>query len=87
MPALSVTVIGVVIAVAGIIRGKPTAGMLLRGLLGAWLGFVAGAIPGVVLDVILADGVYVALLGHIVATVGAIVAVRQAFAAPAIEPE
>lgn len=77
MPALSVTVIGIVIAVVGIIRGKPATAMLLRGLVGAWLGFVPGVIPGVMLDVILTNGVYVALLGHIGALAGGAVAVAR----------
>jgi hypothetical protein len=83
MPALSVTGIGIAIAVMAIIRGKPATGALLRGLLGAWLGFVAGAVPGVLLDIVLTNGVYVALLGHVGAAAGAIVAITQSRAVAA----
>jgi hypothetical protein len=77
LPALSVTLIGIVTALFAIVRGGAAGQLLLRGLLGAWLGFVAGAIPGVLLDVILGDGVYVALIGHGAAVAGAVIAVRR----------
>lgn len=35
MPVVSVTAIGLVLALVGIARGKPAVGALLRGLLGA----------------------------------------------------
>lgn len=77
MPALSVTVIGIAIAVLAIMRGKGATGALLSGVLGAWLGFIVGAIPGLVLDVVLGDGRFLALLGHIGAVGGALVAVMR----------
>jgi hypothetical protein len=78
MPGLSVTAIGIAVAVVAIIRGMPATGALLRGLVGGWLGFLVGAVPGVLLDVLLADGVYVAVLGHLGAAGGAAVAVVRA---------
>jgi hypothetical protein len=78
MPTLSVTMIGIVIAITGIVRGKPAAGTLLRGIIGAWLGFVAGAVPGVALDVAVTNGVFVAVFGHIGAIVVGVMAVGRA---------
>lgn len=83
MPTLSVTGIGVLAALVAIGRGAPTPNALLRGLLGAWLGFLAGALPGVLIDVIVGDGIYVALLGHAGAAIGALVGLRRALRLPA----
>lgn len=78
MPGLSVTVIGLVIAAFGIVRHKPVLPALLRGLIGAWAGFAGLALIGLVVDVLLFDGVYVAILGHIGAAIGAAIAVGRA---------
>jgi hypothetical protein len=77
MPALSVTLIGLAIAAAGIITHRPVLPALLRGLVGAWLGFLLGGLIGLVLDVVLTDGVFVALLGHIGAAATAAVVVAR----------
>lgn len=77
MPALSVTLIGIAVAMVGMARRRPRPAMLRRGLVGAWLGFLVGAMPGVLLDVILADGVYLPLFGHVAALAGAAIAVRD----------
>lgn len=75
MPLLSVTAIGLVTAVLVIItRHAPPVRALLLGLGGAWAGFLAGALVGVVVDVIAGTGWAVALAGHVVAVVGAAVA-------------
>ncbi|MFC7406039.1 hypothetical protein [Georgenia alba] len=75
MPTLSVTAIGLVVAAVWMIRGRPATATLLKGLVGAWLGFLAGALVGVVFDVVLLDGIYVALFGHAFAVVGAVLVV------------
>lgn len=76
-PALSVTLIGFVvggIVAAGI--GHPTR-PLVTGILGSWLGFVAGAIVGVGIDAAIGSGVWVAIMGHLVAIPGAFAATRS----------
>ena len=75
MPALSVTAIAIVVGVVAISRKKPAAATLLRAFAGAWLGFVAGAVPGVIADVLAGSGAYVAVVGHIGAVLGAVAAV------------
>lgn len=75
MPALSVTAIGIVVAVVAMFGKKPPMATLLRAFVGAWLGFLVGAVPGVVADVISGSGIYVAVVGHIGAAAGALVAV------------
>lgn len=77
MPGLSVTLIGLAIAALGIIRHKAALPALLRGLIGAWVGFVGLALIGLVVDVILFDGSYVAILGHLGAATGAAIAVAR----------
>jgi membrane associated rhomboid family serine protease len=78
MPGLSVTLIGLVIAAIAIARGKPALPVLLRGLVGAWVGFVGLALIGLVVDVLFFSGMYVAILGHIGAAMGAAIAVARA---------
>lgn len=75
MPALSVTAIAIVVALVAISRKRPVGATLLRALAGAWLGFVAGAVPGVIADVLAGGGAYVAVVGHVGAVLGAVVAV------------
>ena len=71
-PLVSVTVIGLI---AGLIfvaqRKSQPARTLLLGLAGAWIGFMVGALIGVVIDVVALTGIYVAILGHFMAIVGA----------------
>lgn len=87
MPALSVTAIAIVVAVVAILRKRPTAATALRAFVGAWVGFVAGAVPGVIADILSGSGGYVAVLGHAGAAVGAVVAVtgRSVTRSPAKE--
>lgn len=47
------------------------------GVLGAWLGFLVGAIPGLLIDVVTNGGGYVALLGHAGALAGAYLGLRR----------
>lgn len=77
MPTVSVTVIGLTVGVVGLLlfnRGRAWRD-LLRGLVGAWLGFLGGALAGIIMDVMLGTGVFVALVGHGLAVLGALVAV------------
>jgi uncharacterized membrane protein YeaQ/YmgE (transglycosylase-associated protein family) len=50
---------------------------LLLGVVGAWLGFAVGALIGVAIDVIASTGIYVAIVGHLMAVVGAVVALKR----------
>lgn len=77
MPGVSVTAIGLAIAAIAIARGGPTLPALLRGLIGAWVGFAGLALIGLAIDVILFDGAYVAVLGHIGAAISAAIAVSR----------
>jgi hypothetical protein len=47
------------------------------GVVGAWIGFIAGALVGVIIDVILQTGTYVAIIGHVAAAAGALVALTR----------
>jgi hypothetical protein len=83
MPALSVTAIGIIVGVAAIVARKQPKTALVRTIVGAWLGFVAGAVPGIIADVMSGSGVYVAVLGHAGAAVGAVMAVARRTVTPA----
>ena len=72
MPLVSVTSIGLVAAAVALLLGRRTVlGAGLRGLLGAWGGFVLGAVAGVLVDVLAGNGVYLPIVGHFGAVVGA----------------
>ena len=72
MPLVSVTSIGLVAAAVALLLGRRTVlGAGVRGLLGAWGGFVFGAVAGVLVDVLTGNGVYLAIVGHSGAVVGA----------------
>jgi hypothetical protein len=77
MPGLSVTLIGLAIAVAGIVMHRPVPPTLLRGLIGAWAGFLTFGLVGLVLDVVLGNGTFVAFLGHLGAAVTAAIVVAR----------
>jgi outer membrane lipoprotein SlyB len=71
IPAISVTFIGLVVGVLasprwGLVRG------LIRGLGGAWIGFVVGGLLGAIVDVVSGTGIWVAVAGHIGAFAGAV---------------
>lgn len=77
-PAVSVTVIGLVVGlIAMVATDHRPAPAIARGVAGAWLGFAAGALAGVAIDVVLGDGIFVAIVGHALAVAGAIVALRR----------
>jgi hypothetical protein len=73
-PTVSVTVIGLLAAILAILLGGRPGPSLIRGFLGAWIGFTAGAVAGVLIDAILQTGVYLAVIGHVAAALGALVA-------------
>lgn len=73
-PLVSVTAIGLVVAmVAWVVRGRLLASVL-SSVAGAWTGFVAGGILGVLVDVVTASGDNLFRVGHVGAMVGAAVA-------------
>ncbi|WP_436774554.1 hypothetical protein [Yinghuangia sp. YIM S09857] len=84
MPGLSVTFIGLLVAVVAIgaraawtrRRSGPLVdrrpGVAVGAVVGAWAGFLAGAVVGVVVDVTTGGGTFVAVFGHAVAVVGAV---------------
>ena len=76
-PLLSVTLIGLLVA-AVLCRRDVRGRVLLLGAIGAWIGFVAGAIAGWVLGIAVDAGLFVSVLGHLAAAGGAYVAVRHA---------
>lgn len=79
MPALSVTVIGLLGAlVVAVGRRRLSGGAALRGLVGAWLGFGVGALVGVTIDVVTAGGAFVPVLGHTGAVAGTAAALARA---------
>jgi hypothetical protein len=76
MPAVSVTVLGVVAGFIGLllVRHRSWSSMV-HGIAGAWVGFIAGAIVAIILDVVLGSGTLLPVLGHAAAAAGALVAV------------
>lgn len=76
-PTLSVTLIGLLVAAAVMVVTRSSDwAIVLVGLLGAWFGFGVGALLGVLVDVVFSTGIFVALAGHVLALVGAAIAVR-----------
>lgn len=75
-PTVSVTLIGLTAGLISLLlcRGRVWQ-ELVRGLAGAWAGFLGGALAGVIMDIMLGTGVFVALIGHGLAALGALVAV------------
>jgi hypothetical protein len=72
MPLLSVTVIGVIVGmVAGAATGK-IGRRPIEGVVAAWLGFLAGAVLGILLDILAGTGWIVAWFGHAAALAGAV---------------
>lgn len=82
-PTLSVTLIGLAVGAIAIISKRQKWNSLLFGVVGAWIGFALGALLGVAIDALFATGVWVAYVGHALAAVGALIAVRRASLSPA----
>jgi hypothetical protein len=80
LPTVSVTAIGLLAGLLATLLGRRPGPSLTRGFLGAWIGFVAGAILGVFIDVVLQTGGYLAVIGHIAAALGALVALTRSSA-------
>ncbi|MDI3423181.1 hypothetical protein [Streptomyces luteolus] len=78
MPTLSVTLIGLLVAVVLTWGGWPGARPLLGALVGAWAGFALGALAGLAVDVISGQGFFLALAGHAAALPGAILGLHRA---------
>lgn len=77
VPLLSVTLIGVVVAMrqSGSRSLRAGTGQVIGG---AWIGFVLGAVATILLDVITGIGPWVTLVGHVGAYLGARTAVEPA---------
>ncbi|MGB3632500.1 MAG: hypothetical protein WA982_00515 [Rubrobacteraceae bacterium] len=77
LPTLSVTVVGLIgAAVGGAMRMHAPLMALARGLVGAWGGFAAGALIGVLIDVVTQTGIWLGIVGHLAAVAGTVVAIR-----------
>jgi hypothetical protein len=75
LPWASVTLIGVLAGLIALASRRRSPGSALgRGLLGAWIGFVLGAIVGVTVDIVTHNGYYLAVVGHLGAVAGATLA-------------
>ncbi|TWF93858.1 hypothetical protein FHU35_14131 [Saccharopolyspora dendranthemae] len=84
MPTFSVTLISlIVVAIVVVTTSAPPGRTLLFGLIGAWAGFAAGALGGVLVDVVTGSGSYLAVVGHGVAVLGAVIGSRRAVTAQA----
>ena len=78
LPTVSVTVIGLIAGLLVVFMGaRRPARALLLGVVGAWAGFVVGAIIGVAIDVVVQSGIYLAIVGHLMAVVGSVVALTR----------
>ncbi|WP_139025675.1 hypothetical protein [Gordonia neofelifaecis] len=76
MPTISVTVIGLLAALVFVVfRRTEKAWAVLLGVLGAWAGFVVGAVPGATADIVSGGGWALPTVGHLGAVVGAVAAV------------
>jgi hypothetical protein len=78
LPTVSVTVIGLLAGLLALLLGRYRPGpALVLGVVGAWIGFIAGALGGVIIDLILQTGTNVAIIGHTAAAAGAFVALTR----------
>lgn len=75
LPTVSVTVTGLIAGMIFVVvsRIQPLR-TLLAGVAGAWIGFSIGAVSGVIVDVIAQTGVYLVIVGHLLAILGSVVA-------------
>jgi hypothetical protein len=81
LPTLSVTVIGLIAGLLAVVAGGGgRVRALLLGVVGAWAGFVMGAIIGIGIDVVVQSGIYVGIVGHLIAMGGAVC--RRTYAFP-----
>jgi hypothetical protein len=72
LPWASVTLIGVLAGLIAFVSGRRSAGYAFgRGVLGAWIGFVLGALVGVTIDIVTHNGYFLAIFGHLAAIAGA----------------
>lgn len=78
LPTVSVTVIGLIAGlIFVVVRSSQPLPTLLLGVAGAWVGFIVGAIFGVVVDVIAQTGVYLGIVGHLMTIPGVVVALLR----------
>ena len=78
LPAVSVTVIGLIAGLLFIIVGeKRLMYTLPRGIAGAWIGFIMGTILGVIIDVIAQTGIFLGIMGHLMAVFGSIATLNR----------
>ena len=70
IPLLSVSLIGLIAGVVGLTRRAPAV-VLIRCFVMAWMGFVGGAILGLVVEAFVIGGFWLLLGGHVSAVVAA----------------
>lgn len=76
-PTLSITLIGLLLGAAVmVVTRRRDWTTLLAAVIGGWAGFGVGAFLGVVVDIVSNSGMWVALAGHVLALIGAAIAVR-----------
>lgn len=64
VPLLSVSLIGIVVALNRRGPGLPAGPLVGAGLAGAWIGFLAGGALGALVDVFIIGGFWPFLVGH-----------------------
>jgi hypothetical protein len=70
-PLLSVSLIGLVVALRMAPGWIPQSRALRHGLIGGWAGYVVGAIIGFLVSFVLPTDIWIGLIGHGAAFVGA----------------
>ena len=70
-PLLSVSLIGLFIALRMAPDWIPQSRAIRHGLIGGWAGYVVGAIIGFVVGFVMPTDIWIGLFGHILAFVGA----------------
>ncbi|MGB7448413.1 MAG: hypothetical protein WA892_04720 [Ornithinimicrobium sp.] len=78
LPLVSVSLIGLLVGGAFALSHPHRVTLILWSLLGAWGGFLLGALAGVMIDVIAGTGVWLALIGHLTALLVAVATAQRA---------
>jgi hypothetical protein len=70
-PLLSVSLIGLFVALRRAPDWIPQSRAIRNGLIGGWAGYVAGAVIGFVVGFVLPTSIWIGLIGHVAAFLGA----------------